>query len=325
MKRIISFLLSFVFMLLMMPSSAYAQQISSEVISFDDNLELQSYIDSLYVKRNELALDFDRNKEQIDQIDQELASLGVEEISYAELANKLGSTVSPQYTVNQPDSYTTWTSRRYSYNYQGNLYEIQVITGVPNSTSSKLSRIAEFHSNPSYGITVGSINALKVVAGSVIGNLGNVGQGLGVAITLYDAAKAYVSGLQKTTVFEDVYATYKANISANMRYVFVKTYGSADSGNQILCYVGNYATYITSIDIDDQIYIDGNLTPVHIDHSHSGSIQSTHYDNYSSIASSRYLRHKQGDSDWYEYNYVASITMTTLTGDINVALPIEYI
>jgi hypothetical protein len=48
-----------------------------------------------------------------------------------------------------------------------------------------------------------------------------------------------------------------------MKYIFVKPYGSADHGNQVLCYVGNKVDYlVTTISTVDSL-VNGVSTPIH--------------------------------------------------------------
>ena len=82
-------------------------------------------INRLFSERTSLLDDIEANRDAIVRIDYQLESLGVDEMAFSEVAQKVyGNTLSPQANMPSTTSDTKWTSFRTIYVYRGVQYEI---------------------------------------------------------------------------------------------------------------------------------------------------------------------------------------------------------
>lgn len=77
---------------------------STDLIMF--NPEREHQINELFAQRSKLEVDFEENADAIQKIDEQLAQLGVEEISHGELLSKMGCDALPAANVDTSDVYT---------------------------------------------------------------------------------------------------------------------------------------------------------------------------------------------------------------------------
>lgn len=171
----------------------YFQQMPENVVS----AETLAVIEKLYSERAKLVHEFEGNKLQIATIDEQLASLGVEEIPYNELMEKLGC-VSPRWDVSS-SSTVTWTSVRTNTVYRGKEFELQIIHGVPKTNSGELVSYPTIESQSADSVKAVT-NVLKIAAVCAIESLPAVGSSIGVVHTLYDMLKGVVDGLNPSSI-----------------------------------------------------------------------------------------------------------------------------
>lgn len=115
------------------------------------------------------------------------------------------------------------------------------------------------------------------------------------------------------------------SFTSHMKFVFVKEYGVADTGNQVLCYVGNEVAYlVTAISVVD-ITENGKLCTYHnISTSRNDSSTSQYYNSYS-IPAQNYYDYKTNGNNYFTYDYhITHITMSLFGNNTRFATPYEY-
>lgn len=231
-----------------------------EAIVVDE--ERNNKIDQLMSLRCELELEYEENIAQINQIDKQLEALGVEEITTEELRSKMGQSVTPRYTVSSTST-TRWTSRRTVVAYANRQFELQIIEGVPIDSTSPLRDESMVVKYKMSGVVAGAVEAVKVIGVSALGAAPEIGAVLSAGITLYDAYKGIIDSLKTTTVIRNVEGYAPISLTSHMKYIYVKPSGSADKGNQVLCYAGSKVNYLISNGTTEDILVNGVSTPKH--------------------------------------------------------------
>ena len=293
------------------------------VVIIEDE-EKNRQIDQLLSERCELELEYEKNIVQINQIDKQLESLGVEEITMNEVNHKVGQRVMPRYSVSSTST-TKWTSRRMVVAYANRQFEFQIIEGVPIAQNSPL---RNDYTNVQYrkaGFTAGAVDAIKVVGVAALGSLPEIGAVLSAGITVLDAFNAFISNLTTNTIIERVEGTAVVSFTSHMKYIFVKPNGSADTGNQVLCYVGNIVDYlVTTVSVVD-VMVNGVSTPTHgIGVSGQDSSKSKDYSDYSVPARNYYNYVTNGDNNFvYDYQ-ITYVTLSLFGQNSRFAVPSEF-
>ena len=252
-KKAISVLIILVMLVSLIPRTAYA--LDEEAILMKQTNDFVSSLNNLYSLRAELVLDYDTNKECIEKIDQQLTAMGVEQISFSEIQQKLGQASSCANVSST--SYTRWDSVRTIVPYQGKFFEVQIITGVRNgeNTSSGLWATAAYVDVGRSSLTTGAVSVFKVVLDGAVTSLTDsvasgcpyISAALATGKTFFDAYKACSDTMKSSDVLYNVQCTYFLAMDANERYVFVKYMDTADS-SQILGYAGNRVACTISVD-----------------------------------------------------------------------------
>ena len=279
-----------------------AENETQNTVAIVEDEERNRIIDQLLSERCELELEYEKNIVQINQIDKQLESLGVEEITMDEVSQKVGKSVMPRYSVSSTST-TKWTSRRIVVAYNNRQFELQIIEGVPIAQNSPLRKDYQQVQYSKAGFVAGAVDAIKVVGASALGFAPEIGTILSVGITAYDAFNAFISNLTTSTIIENVEGAAVVSFTSHMKYIFVKSNGSADAGNQVLCYVGNMVDYLVStVSVVDRL-VNGVSTPTHsIEVSRQDSSKSKDYSNYNLAATNYYNYKTYGDSDFiYDY------------------------
>lgn len=324
MKKYLAFILACI-MILESSIRVYAVENGTQnvdIIVEDEDKNRQ--IDQLLSERCELELEYEKNIFQINQIDKQLETLGVEEITMDEVRQKVGQSAMPRYSVSSTST-TKWTSRRMVVAYANRQFEFQIIEGVPISQSSPL---REDYTNVQYekaGFVAGAVDAIKVVGVSALGALPEIGTVLSVGITVFDAFTAFISNLTSSTIIENVEGTAVVSFTSHVKYIFVKPNGSADAGNQVLCYAGNMVKYrVTTVSVVDSL-INGVSTPAHnIEAWGEDSSMSKDYSDYSVPARNYYNYVTYGDDDFiYDY-HITHVTLSLFEKDQRFAVPDEF-
>ena len=280
--------------------------------------------------RAQLLMYPDTTQEQIDAIDEQLLRLGVETITAAEVAHKLGATAHPMFDV-ESTADTTWTSERFIVIVRGQQYEAQVITGMWENGNSPLNNhtpgcyVNRYYS----GMPLGAVNALQVIAGEIateelVEELPVVGTALTIGKTLYEVVQAYREGVTPLTILEDNSYTFNILMGTTVRIVFVKGVGSPDS-MQTLCYVGNHVNYNIQINIPIFTVINGQqIMEMKNDNNYDYSTSSYFDTNLcKSFAADNYRRIREGATDVDKLYQITRIPMELLDAKYVAVVPMD--
>lgn len=286
--------------------------------------EKNNLITQLMLERSKLEVEYSKNRSKIAEIDSQLNSLGVTEVSTFELENRMGIDVSPYYIVN-PTSTTRWTSRRVVTTYRGKQYELQIIEGVPTSADSPLRYDSSRVYYEARGVKAGIAKVLQVLSVSALGAIPEIGSELAAGVTVYDAIKGMVSNLTTSTLIDKITGTGVVSLTTHMKFVYVKEYGQPDTGNQVLCYQGNSVTYLLSTISVVDTFENGNLKTLHdVSVSRDSSTVSERYNDYSVPVENFYSYKYNGNSNFtYDYT-VKSIKIKMLNRTENYKVPSEF-
>lgn len=304
---------------------------SANNICAAENSDLKNKrIDSLYAKRAELCMDFEKNNEQIKMIDMQLEKLGVETLEDEDVVELLMGVENydissvPSVAIATPSEYgVKWTSIRSVYVYRGKQYEVQELKAIPsNSSSSLLTTTGSVTKSKTK--TTAAKNLAKIAATTIIGKMPEVGGDLSLGITIYQALKGVYKDLKKTDTVYNIKASYVHRLCAEYTLEFVKPYGARDAGNQVLCYAGNKVQVTANITIptfkyNGKTYQSGLKTT-----RYSGTVVSPYYNgNKRSTACENYFAYKSGKSMEPHYN-ITQYKETAVDGSkftINVPRP----
>lgn len=287
-------------------------------------------IDSLYVERAELCMDFAKNNEQIKKIDEKLEKLGVETLEDEEVVELLRDVENydissvPSVAIATPSEYgIKWTSTRNVVIYRGKQYEVQELKAIPTRPTSSLQTTTSSVTKSATRATA-SKNLAKIVATEVIGHIPEIGGDLSRGITIYQALKGVYQDLKKTDTVYNIKAAYVHRLGAEYTLEFVKPYGARDSGNQVLCYAGNSVRITANISIPTFKY-DGKTYQTGLKNkAYSGTVSSPYYDgNKRNMACKNYCKYKEGKSMEPHYN-ITKYKETAVDGSkfsINVPRP----
>lgn len=276
---------------------------SIEPIIFDSKREQQ--INELFALRSKLEVNFEENVDAIQDIDTQLAQLGVEEISHGELLSKMGYDVLPLANI-EPAHDISWTSRRTIAVYRGQQYELQILEGVPTSGDSILRVNHGSFAIEAAGIVAGSAKVVTLLGATAIGAIPVVGNVLSPGITFLqltsDSYSAIHDSLQSTTVIDNVSGTALVSQIVHMKLVFVKGAGSSDS-YQILGYMGNFDRYLVSILTAVDIWNGTDLITYHeVSLGAEDTAHSAHYYDYTIALQNYYEYRNEGNNQfWYDY------------------------
>lgn len=248
--------------------------------------------EQLYARRRRLAVDFEENMDEINEIDRELEKLGVETVPAKNLMDKIGIEMA---SVNQniPSTSTVrWDSQRIIHVYNGQQIELQIIRGVPISTSSELLKSDNFkvvYPSP----LKASLNVASVAVKTGLGLLPGSGIVFTLAFSLYDMYKRAVDAMKATSTIVSATIGHSISMSSEMMLVYAKYYGSPDEGYQKLVYQGNAADILIGGTDSGAVSVDGVMY-AHIEYLDiiDSSTKSDHYDDDISFFSDIFWRHR---------------------------------
>lgn len=265
----------------------------------DTDIYTLTDIDELYKIRSELALDFDNNIDKISEVDKRLEELGVEEISYKEVYEKVnGTSIGLSRVEINSSSTVKWTSTRQTIGYNGKTYEMQIIRGVPASLESEL-----YVSFPNRNCSAS--------ANTVLLNISNISAVNGTATCDSNLInRKYSDIFGSTTGSANVQGS--AYIIVEYLYVFVKYSGDLDTGNQIKAYMGSNVQFSANFNNGSFVTTTGNM-------------YSEGYNSYASIACKNFFDYKNGNSN-FTYNYVISnfqYQLCLYSGSCSVPYPLS--
>lgn len=157
----------------------------------------------------------------------------------ASLVSTRGSRSSVAPLVDRPvQSNIRWTSTRTTVTYNSKKYELQTLTASPTTSPSALVQQGSgIVLKGSGNWKAGTVDALRVVGTAAAGSST---QTL-IAVTLYDAARAFANGMKTTTIVKGATATYSWDTLTTVKFVYVKPHGKSDSYQQ-LSYIATKVT-----------------------------------------------------------------------------------
>lgn len=221
-KRKIGFLLAIALLVTYIPATTYAAD--NEEYQIQKIEAEQTKIDELLDRRAELVSleKFD----EVENVEQELASLGVEKLTPEEVQTQFGNTNTPNTRINVPVSNNvTWLSQRVDYPHYGTTYEVQTLIAQANEKNSDLKKSGSLAVSSSYSWEVGFMNLITALATSAAGQLSS---GASLAVTVYDSVSGLVSGISKTTKISSASVVYTYSHVTTATFKYVKEKGHPD-------------------------------------------------------------------------------------------------
>lgn len=314
MKKFIAVFLS-VFLLLqpLCASAVVSGETASQIVS--------QTIDDLYDERRLLCLDFEQNRSAIAAIDAQLETLGVEELSAAEVAALRGESFGTMATVPATGA-VKWTSERVYTVYCGLRLQYQIIRGVPNAALSPLEasgeKVIQFSGNSS----AANLIVAKAAVIGLSGALPKYGILVSTTLTAFDVLHSVFSELQPETIITNLKSVYMYNLVSEEKYVYVKCDGDPDMNNQILCYKGNAISYEVLINIPQAVLVNGSYGPNIASEALYGSAYADHYNNAHGYAVEmyfygEYLRQRT----LYNNFLLTDYEITALTDQFTIPIP----
>ena len=165
------------------------------------------------------------------------------------------------------------------------------------------------------GIVAGITEVIEIVSVTAMGFvpvLSGLSNGFTVLSMIADGYEAIHNSLQTTTVIENISGTAYLALSSNVKFIYVKGYGSSDS-YQVLGYLGNYLYFAvaTVSTLDGAVGEHGSLPVISVDLSNSGEVYSAYFNDYTkSVQNYTYYRNNNLSG------YVPECLMQYLTLDL---------
>ena len=211
-------------------------------------------------RANELA------DHEIDIFKKQLTDLGVEFVSKEDLIKKGLLQPSDTRGVELPaSSHEEWLLCEYQYSSGGPAYNISVVSGFWEDTSSPLydsGAIVVSERN----FAAGSKNFIKIAASAASGALtGTAAVVANIVTTFVDVVSEVYSNITNTTIIDSVDATYTWVCKTAMHYVYVQKVGTTSTPR--LSYMYNEATLKTTAN-DIEIVIRNGPNDVYINEYH---------------------------------------------------------
>ena len=268
------------------------EEANPEIVSREDMYK----IEALNKERSWLAMEYDKNKDRIDEIDEELKLLGEVIVDDNEVTRKLYGeyAVSPM-IADYPTAYgVSWSSTRVNTVYRGQMMELQIMVGKPYQAGSALnSDDAVMSYKPSArGFAAGTKNVIKAVLTDAIEHIPGIGGDLSVGISVYNYAKNFIQGFTPSTVVGNIQTTYTVSQCGEMKLVFTKYQGNLDS-TQILTYRGNKTdATITTV---SPVYSSNGQSVVHVTNTYNSTFCSKYYNSgLHDYACNQFYNYKNG-------------------------------
>lgn len=253
-------------------------------------------------------------------IDEQLKALGVEELSEEEMADKLGYSGDSARATPGAKTGVTYLSERFVTVWNGERYEIQVITAMPELgiVDSPLKRYPTILFRGEEAQRAKEMQVLGVVARGAYDVASNFinhsyGTAISIGLTFFDMYTGIIDALEESTMVMGVVNSTTINMSYYERYVFVKYDGSPDNGNQILAYRGNKAMYSATIVTPDDILLDGVTYPYQKVATVYETYRAQYYDNYTQRVSQIFWNYRHnGVTNYTQRFWVYNISFTGL-------------
>ena len=309
----------------------YLENQNPEVVSKKEQIK----IDKLQEERFQLCQNYEENQTEIVEIDNELESLGVVELTAAEVAEKMGienEGMSPNARI---ATYPTvdgveWSSSRVYEVCRGKVIELQILVGEPqdntNYNSSELisRQVIEIHAA---NFELGTRNLLKVMAEDiVVGAVEEtpvVGGIIEAGVTAYSWVEAFMSGVATDTVIDNAEVVYIVEQYGQTKMVFAKYLDYSDE-LQVLAYVGNKSNMAIIVN-KPSIYV-GNTYPEMETEEYTGFVSSPRYDSgFKAYAAQLYYNFKNDLPEMEEWLLVYGFNLNVINeADYTVSMPVYY-
>jgi hypothetical protein len=223
--------------------------------SFNNIYELREQkIRELYMRKAELIAQGLIHHEKLDNIDNELRTLGVQFLTHEQAKRFFinNNVVQPLIDVpSQPNvnwsTYTSWVITN------GKTYEVQRLVAQPNELDSNLKSSGFKLLSSSYNWKAGTMNALGSAAMSGAGYI----PGASLALSVYDVVSSFVSGISKETTITDAEISYTWAQVTTAVFSYVKESDQSDEYQQ-LTYISTMATVAVGWQYPVFTYINNN-------------------------------------------------------------------
>ena len=201
---------------------------------------------------------------QIAEIDKQLNSLGVQEVSANDLNSYIYSDVQPM--IEKPENglykWFTWTD---TIPYDGTDYEVQTLCAQPNGKDCALYCADDLDMHNSGGVKAGALAAFGVVALEAASQIPLID----IILSFYDISEEfYEEGLKSSTLVENVEASYTWNYSAQTIFRYVRRAGTTDRQNLTFIYntaTGEQTVVRVEAEFGNEVHTANNVRTIHED------------------------------------------------------------
>lgn len=239
MKKIVSLILALIMSITTFVPCFGSEFGNSNYLTIDEINEKHNEVRELINQISALKMKDSRNdnnsimyssstKREIEEIEKELALLGVEKISISEIDNSISMR-----SVEIPESTNeNWYKEEYNYSTGGSPYTLTIITGQAKNKNSVLwDEGMNVKLTAAPGIAAGTADYIRIAATAATGTIGSI---FG---TIYDVLSTTISNLTTSTIIQNVESTYRYQCDTVMHYVYVKPINSSLTPR--LCYIYN--------------------------------------------------------------------------------------
>lgn len=330
-KKAFTLFCSALFLTLVIPVSSFARIIENHYApKKNERLDMivpeadVQKIEQLYDLRGVLSIDYEKNQTKIEQIDNELYSLGVSPVDYGYVlekqehcsSNKMAASTLPRASV-PPYPGVGWDSYRFQTNVNGIVYELQVITGKPNSSDSDLLSYQLTYQNPT-GHDYSALGNLLYTLTCAVASLNPITSTYATMLEIASAAYPYLTNVSNETV-HNVKCSAVTTLTAHIKYVFVKYESSPDS-QQIWMYLGNKAMSKTTFTVcfSKQLTPDGPWMADQLSYQKLYNVVANGYNDYNSMCWSYYM-YKTNGTPFDSYHYIGQYTVRNKHKENNVS------
>lgn len=210
MKKFVALLLCCLVTLCCTPFAVASAQ-PSGFLSLEDSAEVEAKIQTLYDERMEAQ--FAGDEESVEAITKELASYGVEEVTYSEIQDLL-DLPSTRYVID----YENYRYERYSLDteYNGNIWTYMVINLTPKNELCALWQTSSKKSFLPVSVQIGNFTFWEIVS-RFIGSVDRYN----IIETVYDALSLIFEDLIPTMTVKNLSIEYQWNLAETCSFVYL--------------------------------------------------------------------------------------------------------
>lgn len=282
-----------------------------------------------------LCQNYEENQKEIVEIDNELESLGVVELTADEVAEKMGIEKEVMSPNSRIATYPTadgveWSSSRVYQVCRGKVIELQILVGKPvegtnHSTSELVSRTER--STHAANVKAATQELIKTIVQDVVveGVAISPAKGglIATGVTVLTWIETFVSGLNTSTIIESLDTSYIINQRGEMKIVYAK-YESLSDDYQILAYMGNKSSITVEVSAP-AIYV-GNEYLESERTTYRGWVASPDYEsNYRTHAAQLYYNYKNGLPEMETSHLIYAFYLKFANGENHrMSMPVYY-